>query len=677
MNQTQFATDKIANEQTKIVTRIVRLWSYLEKPWLFTFLILFFSFSSSIALISGIYLIAVSINNALGSIISSGGYLNWPIFLKDIFLMIGCYLISSLSFLLMTLIVIRTSQNIGFRMRRELFIKLQTLPFKTIDQNQRGDILSRLTNDVSVVTTAMTTSTTIIFNGIIQVLFISIFLFLIAPIIAAVVVVLIPILFYGVTFFLKKSMPYLHKQQHYLGNLNAIAENYYSGHKIIQNFNYINKASNQFDEVSYKNAFFQRKSVMISGSIFPYSNFIAQFLVVIVVFMVAIFTANIAHTNLFYTTLNNLKIDGNLAPKIITGRAAALMSIFIIYLRQTTNPISQILSIVNQIQLLFVGASRVFELTNWESEKQEYLNDEAKIILNDKYQDRLKEFKKLYDSKKISLEDYNYQTNKINALFKENNIPNEEKLSILKVTNGHVKFENIKFSYSEDKVILKNISFEGKPGTMNAIVGPTGSGKTTIINLLDRFYELNSGRILVDDQDISKVLKHSLRENITIVLQESFLFGISIRDNILEGRKDASEDEIINAAKMSNAWSFIKLLPKGLDTIVDYSSGLSEGQKQLIAIARAFLTKARIIILDEATSYVDTKTEKQIQNAMSKLMENRTSFIIAHRLSTIKNADNIIVIENGSLIEQGTHNELINKKGLYAKLNKTCLVEES
>lgn len=243
---------------------------------------------------------------------------------------------------------------------------------------------------------------------------------------------------------------------------------------------------------------------------------------------------------------------------------------------------------------------------------------------------------------------------------------------ILKVKNPEIKFENIDFSYIKDKPILKNINFTVAPNTMNAIVGPTGSGKTTIINLLSAFYEVNNGKIFIDGVDLGECTRKSIRENIALVLQDSFMFTNTIRENIRCGRLTASDSEVEKAAKLANAHNFISRLPKGYDTIISNSEELlSEGEKQLISISRAFLSNAKILILDEATSYVDTKTEKDIQLAMNKLMKSRTSIVIAHRLSTIKDADNIIVIKDGIQIESGNHNKLMKNKEFYYKLNST------
>jgi ATP-binding cassette subfamily B protein len=234
---------------------------------------------------------------------------------------------------------------------------------------------------------------------------------------------------------------------------------------------------------------------------------------------------------------------------------------------------------------------------------------------------------------------------------------------------GLVEAIDMNFGYTKDKLVLKNINFVAQPGTKVALVGPTGAGKTTIVNLITKFYDITSGRLLIDGMDIADIKRENLRKYITMVLQDTYLFSVSIFDNIRYGKLDATREEVINAAKIANADHFINLLPNGYDTVLeDNGSNLSQGQRQLLAIARAFLANSRIVILDEATSSIDTKTEMHIQKAMEKLIEGRTSFIIAHRLSTIRDADKILVIRDGQIVESGNHQDLLDKNGFYAEL---------
>jgi ATP-binding cassette subfamily B protein len=290
--------------------------------------------------------------------------------------------------------------------------------------------------------------------------------------------------------------------------------------------------------------------------------------------------------------------------------------IFLQYSQQLTQPIAQMAQLTSTLQTLMASSERVFEVLEATEE-----------------------------------------------------LENSKEATDLEDTRGHVEFNNVEFGYSKDNVLMKNINLETKPGQTVAIVGPTGAGKTTIVNLIMRFYELNSGNIKIDDKDITDLTRESLRKNIGMVLQDTWLFNGSIRENIAYGKQNATMEEIVEASKLAQAHHFIKTLPGGYNTVInEEASNISEGQKQLLTIARAILASPKILILDEATSSVDTRTEILLQRAMNNLMKNRTSFVIAHRLSTIKDADNILVMENGDIIEQGSHEELLKQKGSYFEL---------
>ena len=303
---------------------------------------------------------------------------------------------------------------------------------------------------------------------------------------------------------------------------------------------------------------------------------------------------------------------------VVNFNVMALLMMYTLFSNSLTNPINQLIQSIGQMVLTFASCERIFE-----------------IFLQDEEQDSL-------DA--INLKDSHYK----------------------------IEARNLSFGYDPNKLILKNISFEANPGTITALVGPTGAGKTTITNLITKFYPITKGNLYIDNIPFDKVRTEWLRKNITIVLQDTFLFSTSIKENIRYGNLQATDEEIYQAAKLANADQFIKLLPNGYDTILkDNGEDLSQGQRQLLALARAFLSKAKIIILDEATSSIDTKTELLIKNAMEKLIKNKTAFIIAHRLSTIENADNILVIKDGQIIESGTHKKLIAKKGFYYQLHNS------
>ncbi|MGL5591528.1 MAG: ABC transporter ATP-binding protein [Mycoplasmoidaceae bacterium] len=508
---------------------------------------------------------------------------------------------------LSNLLMIRLTHNLGFTIRKDLFFKIQKLPFSYLDVQSTGDVMSRLTSDVEVFTTTLSQQGVEFISGVITVLGMLIGMFILSPILTVILLVTMPIMFFVIVFILKKAQPYFMKRQKYTGVLNGFAEEYISSQKVVNLFSYQKEAFNKFKDINKDLSLAVGKSRLISGVIFPYNNFVNNFMLMFITLIAVVFISN----------------------GIAIGGATSLEGIglifpFILLQRQFSMPITNFFSMINQFQLAFAGANRFFEILN---EKEE---------------------------------------------------PQQQSTNQIKVTNALVEFKNINFSYVEGIPIINDLSFKAIPGGINAIVGATGSGKTTLISLLTRFYEINSGSIEIDGQDIAKFCKHNIRENITIVLQDTFLFSESIRENISYGNMKATDQEIIEAAKSANAWHFIEQLPNGLDTILyPDNSIISEGEKQLIAIARAFLSKARIIILDEATSYVDTKTEKEIQEAMAKLMKGRTSFVIAHRLSTIKKADQIIVLQKGELKEKGTHNQLLSKKGLYYNMIQSGMSDDN
>ncbi|MGL4647342.1 MAG: ABC transporter ATP-binding protein [Mycoplasmoidaceae bacterium] len=581
---------------------IKRLWVYLIKSKYKLLIVLFLSFFAVIGNTMGTLMVGIGLENFIvnASADNLANMLNFTLLLG-----LAYFLSFTCTYGVAALVVV-VANNTDFHIRKDLFQKLQKLPFSWLDIQSTGDIMSRLTNDIEVVTLTIQQQSRELFMGVITMIGMGIGMFILSPYLTLIFIGTFPILYIVVVLIIKKSQPYFIKKQKYTGKLNGYVEEYVSSQKVVNLFSYQNKVNQEFQKISGNLAEATFKSQLISSSIFPYNNFINNFMLMYMTLISIIFIVNGISFN------SAIGLEG-----------VGLIFSFILLQRQFTMPISNFMAMMNQFQLAFAGAHRFFEILNQPDE------------LNDNW------------GKKINIE------------------------------HTSVDFKNIDFSYVQNKPIIKNLSFSAKPGTINAIVGATGSGKTTLISLLTRFYDINSGTIMIDNQNVADFDKHDIRNNITIVLQDTFLFSVTIRENISYGNMHATEEDIIHAAKAANAWHFIQQLPKGLDTILaSDNSIISEGEKQLIAIARAFLSKAKIIILDEATSYVDTKTEKDIQQAMSKLMEGRTSFVIAHRLSTIKKSDNIIVLKNGELIEQGTHNGLLSKKGLYYEMINSGMPEE-
>ena len=464
--------------------------------------------------------------------------------------------------------------------------KILQLPMEKVEENKRGDILSRITNDIDSLQHGITQSFIQLTTAVITLIGVFIMMLSINVWMTLATIILIPIAFLVIRFITKYSQSYFLKQLVHKGSLNAQIEETFTGHDIIRAFNQEEISMEKFEEDNEKWFDQEWKSQFYSSLNGPLMNFISNFAYVVIAVLGAIFV---------------------LQKAITVGDILA----FFQYVQSFTRPIQQITRVMNQIQTAMAASERIFEFLGFDEEK----NPSAKQITEIK---------------------------------------------------DEITFENVSFGYSPDETIIKDLSFNVKKGQKIAIVGETGAGKTTIVKLLMRFYDIDSGSIKIDGVDITEYDKHSLRSLVGMVLQDSWLFSDTIESNIRYGNLEATDDEIIDASKQVYADNFIRQLPEGYETeLNEDSDNISHGQKQLLTIARTIISTKEVLILDEATSSVDTRTEKLIQKAMDKLMENKTSFIIAHRLSTIRNADKIIVLENGEIIEQGNHEELLDEKGYY------------
>lgn len=501
------------------------------------------------------------------------------------------YLVNIFSTYYQNIVIVKISQRVSAKIRKELFTALQKLPLKYFDNNSSGDLMSRLTNDVDNINTTLSQSVTQLFSGIINVVGMLIAMLLLSPILTLIGMITVPLTFIATKTLVKKTQSFFVKQQREFGNLNGYIEEMVSGQKVVLLFSEEEKVKEEFSEINER----LTKSAIIAQGVSSFMGPINNFI-----------------NNISYLIIS--VVGGYLILKG-SGITVGIVFSFLLYMRNFTRPINEIMNLFNTIQGALAGAERVFEVIDEEKEKD-----------------------------------------KDNAV----NIDNIE---------GHVELRGVTFSYSNGKEILKNVSLEAKKGEVIAIVGPTGAGKTTIVNLLTKFYDIDSGEILIDGKNIDEITRESLRKTVAMVLQDTYLFSETVSENIRYGRLDASDEEVIEAAKMADAHHFIKQLPQGYDTVLSDNGGnLSQGQRQLLAIARAILSNASILILDEATSSIDTRTEVLIQNAMLKLMEGKTTFVIAHRLSTIRNADKILALKDGEIIESGTHDELLAKEGFYANL---------
>ena len=496
------------------------------------------------------------------------------------------YVVSSLFSYLQTWFLIDISTDISYNLRTRIMDKITYLSMDDAGENKRGDILSRITNDVDSLQTGITQSFIQLMTAVITIVGVLIMMLYINLWLTLASVILIPISFLVIRFITKHSQSYFLKQLTFKGSLNAQIEETFTGHDIIRTFNQ-EDAEMEIFESDNENWFkHEWKSQFYSSLNGPLMNFISNLAYVIIAVLGAIFVIQKA---------------------IAVGDILA----FFQYIKNFTQPIQQITRVMNLVQTAMAASERIFEFLE--------IDDE----------------------------------------------PNPSDVEISEL-NDSITFQNVSFGYYENEKIIKNLSFDVKKGDKIAIIGETGAGKTTIVKLLMRFYDVDSGEIKIDGVNINEYDKNSLRSLIGMVLQDSWLFSDTIANNIRYGKLDATDEEVIDVAKQVRADDFIRQLSNGYETVLNEDSdNISHGQKQLLTIARTILADKEILILDEATSSVDTRTEKLIQEAMDKLMENRTSFIIAHRLSTIKNADKIIVIENGEIIEQGSHEELLNQKGYY------------
>ena len=538
--------------------------------------------------------------------------------IKFICVIIFVYLIGIVTTLIYNLIMVSVSQGVLKNIRDDMFNHMQSLPISYFDKNSYGDIMSRYTNDTDSLEQMISQSLPQLVGSIISIITIFCSMLILNIPLTLVVVLGIFMMMFLTKNIVKKSGQYFIKNQNSLGMLNGYVEEMINGQKVIKVFNHESVVKKDF--VKLNEELFQN-----SSNANGYGN------------MIAPVTNNVGHIIYVFIAL----IGGLMAIKSGNFTLGAIAS-FLSLTSSFTRPIMQVTNQFNSVIRALAGASRIFELMD---EKVEENFGNVKLV-NAKYKNN-----KLVESKKYT-GIWAWKKNK--------------ELILLK---GDVRLNNVYFSYEKGKEVIHDISLYANAGQKIAFVGETGAGKTTISNLINRFYDIDKGIITYDGIDIKEINKNDLRKSLGMVLQTTNLFTGTILDNIRFGNLEASDEECINAAKLANAYDFIKLLPDGFNTVIDGNgSNLSQGERQLLAIARCAVANPPVMILDEATSSIDTRTEKIVQNGMDKLMKGRTVFVIAHRLSTIENAKAIMVMENGKIIERGDHDSLIKEKGKYYKL---------
>ena len=564
-------------------------------------IVLIFAIGSTIFSIVGPKILGnatTEIYNGLISKLSGGSGINFEAIANILITLLVLYAVSMAFSAIQGFVMTNVAQKVSYKVRNDLVAKINKLPMRFFDKKTNGEILSVISNDVDMLSQNLNQSITQIITAICTVVGILIMMLSISWEMTILAILILPLTIIVVSIIAKKSQKYFKAQQDHLGYLDGQVEEIYGGHLIVKAFNAEEKVSKAFDEENnnlYRSGW---KSQFLSGLMHPIMNFIG----------------NIAYVGVAI-------LGGYLAAQgqITVGNIQS----FIQYMRQFTQPISQIAQISGMLQTMVAAAERVFEFLEEKEEVQEIANPKS-----------------------------------------------------TKGLKGNVKFDHVEFGY-DDNIIIHDFNANVHDGQKIAIVGPTGAGKTTMVKLLMRFYDVNSGGIYVDGINIKDFNRGDLRKMFGMVLQDTWLFSGTIKDNIRYGKPDATDTEVIEAAKAAHVHHFIKTLPNSYDMVLnEETSNISAGQKQLLTIARVILTNPKILILDEATSSIDTRTEIQIQSAMDNLMKGRTSFIIAHRLSTIKNADLILVMEHGDIVEQGTHDELLAKNGAYARLYNSQFDEE-
>ncbi len=561
--------------------------------WL-VIIVLIFAIGSTIFSIVGPKILGnatTEIYNGLISKLSGGSGINFEVIANILILLIILYVVSMAFSAIQGFLMTNVAQKVTYKLRNDLARKINKLPMGYFDKKTNGEVLSIISNDVDMLSQNLNQSVTQIITAICTVIGILVMMLSISWEMTIIAILILPITIFVVGKIVKRSQKYFKAQQDHLAYLDGQVEEIYSGQLIIKAFNGEKKVTEAFEEENnnlYRSAW---RSQFLSGLMHPIMNFIG----------------NIAYVGVAI-------LGGYLATqgKITVGNIQS----FIQYMKQFTQPISQIAQISGMLQTMIAAAERVFEFLEEKEEVQEL--------------ERPKSTEGLV---------------------------------------GNVTFDHVEFGYDPNNIIIHDFNAKVHDGQKIAIVGPTGAGKTTMVKLLMRFYDVNSGGIYIDGNNIKEFNRGDLRKMFGMVLQDTWLFSGTIRDNIRYGKIDATDNEVIEAAKAAHVHHFIKTLPNSYDMVLnEETSNISAGQKQLLTIARVILADPKILILDEATSSIDTRTEIQIQSAMDNLMKGRTSFIIAHRLSTIKNADLILVMEHGDIVEQGNHKELLAKNGAYARL---------
>ena len=598
---------------------VLRLLKYVFTTYKLQFFIVCVAIIvSSLASVIGIQFIQQLIDEYIVPLIGKQNP-DFSSLLQAILGMAVIYLVGIIATYIYNRLMINISQGILNRIRTEMFNHMQTLPIGYFDSHPHGETMSTYTNDVDTLRECVSQSIPQVFAAMITMITVLISMFTTNIYLTLVVIAMVIVMLFVARYLGGNSSRFFIKQQEDLGKVNGYIEEMMAGQKVVKVFCYEEENKKRFDALN--------EALCDSAT-----------------------SAN-AYANILMPCIMNIGNLGYVLVAVIGGILSVngILSIgsiaaFLQYVKSFTNPLGQVSQQMNFIAMALAGAERIFKLIDEKSEE-----DNGYVTLVNA---------KMENGKLV-------ETEERTGLWAWKHPHHDGRITYARL-RGHVKFENVVFGYTDKKVVLHDISLEAKEGQKVSFVGATGAGKTTITNLINRFYDIQEGKIRYDGINIQKIKKNDLRRSLGMVLQDTSLFTGTIKDNIRYARPTASDEEVIAAAKLANADQFIRHLPQGYDTqITGSGEGLSQGQRQLLSIARAALDNAPVLILDEATSSIDTRTEKIVQDGMDKLMQGRTVFVIAHRLSTIRNSDLIMVLDHGRIIERGNHEELISKKGMY------------
>lgn len=616
MSNLDQAMEKSKNQtkgsRTKILLRLLKLVNSTS-PWML--------------IVSMITIVLAAASNVIGSLFIErliNNYIvpltkekvpNYGPLATAIAVMFGIYAIGFLSNYLFNMLMGVLAQKVQYRVRNEMFVHMESLPISYFDQNEFGDIMSRYTNDIDTLMQMISQSIPQFTNSALSLLFVVVAMFSLSWQLTVFSFIIFALSFGIVRYLTVRSSHFFQVQQNKLGQINGYNEEMLNGLKVIKVFSHEPQSKEGFDKYNDELRQASGKANTYATILFPIMGNMGNLLYVLIAF-----------------------VGGAAAINSWAPLSLGAIGSFLQLSKQFSMPIAQISQQLNSIVMALAGAERIFNLEDQKSEA-----DQGTVTLSKK-------------NDEVGSKWYW-------------NVPQKDGSTKKVQVRGHIIFDHVNFSYVPDHQILHDISINAKPGMKVALVGETGAGKTTISNMLNRFYDIDSGTITYDGIPIKNIKKDDLRKSLSIVLQETHLFTGTIMDNIRFGNPDASDDDVYQAAKLSHADEFIHDLDHGYETVIDGDGGdLSQGQIQLLSIARAMIADEPVMILDEATSSIDTRTEKMVQAGMDNLLTGRTSFVIAHRLSTIVNSDLILVLDHGHIIEHGNHDELIKQKGYYYEL---------